>query len=70
VLAEVAGPSGAGEDLGVAEEVVNYMRAMRHGLRSKLPMGRLLLPLLLVREKRLKEPVLYLSAYLERNRKE
>jgi Fic family protein len=167
VLAELAGPSNAGEDVGDAEEVVNYMRAMRHGLRSKLPMslrlirelhavlmkgvrggqdrpgefrdvqnfvgspgasigdarfvpppagamrdcldvferrlhahnerlpilvklavvhyqfeaihpfhdgngriGRLLLPLLLVREKRLEEPVLYLSAYLERNRKE
>jgi Fic family protein len=167
VLAELAGPSNASEDVGAAEEVVNYMRAMRHGLRSKLPMslrlirdlhgvlmkgvrggqdrpgefrdvqnfigspgasigdarfvpppagamrdcldvferrlharnerlpilvklavvhyqfeaihpfrdgngriGRLLLPLLLVREKRLEEPVLYLSAYLERNRKE
>ena len=167
VLAELAGPSKAGEDVGDAEEVVNYMRAMRHGLRPKLPMslrlirelhgvlmkgvrggqdrpgefrdvqnfigspgasigdarfvpppagamrdcldlferrlharderlpilvklavahyqfeaihpfrdgngriGRLLLPLLLVREKRLEEPVLYLSAYLERNRKE
>ena len=167
VLAELAGPSDTGEDVGDAEEVVNYMRAMRHGLRSKLPMslrlirdlhgvlmkgvrggqdrpgefrdvqnfigspgatigdarfvppppglmrdcldafewrlharderlpvlvklavahyqfeaihpfrdgngriGRLLLPLLLVREKRLEQPVLYLSAYLERNRKE
>ena len=167
VLAELAGPSDVGEDVSDAEEVVNYMRAMRHGLRSKLPMslrlmrdlhgvlmkgvrggqdrpgefrdvqnfigspgasigdarfvppppgamrdcldaferrlharderlpilvklavvhyqfeaihpfrdgngriGRLLLPLLLVREKRLEEPVLYLSAYLERNRKE
>jgi Fic family protein len=167
VLAELAGPSKAGEDVGDAEEVVNYMRAMRHGLRSKLPIslrlirelhdvlmkgvrggqdrpgefrdvqnfigspgapigdarfvpppagamrdcldvferrlharderlpilvklalahyqfeaihpfrdgngriGRLLLPLLLVREKRLEEPVLYLSAYLERHRKE
>jgi Fic family protein len=167
VLAELAGPSDAGEVVGDAEEVVNYMRAMRHGLRSKLPMslrlirelhgvlmkgvrggkerpgefrdaqnfigspgaligdarfvpppagamresldaferrlharderlpilvklavahyqfeaihpfrdgngriGRLLLPLLLVREKRLEEPVLYLSAYLERHRKE
>jgi Fic family protein len=167
VLAELAGPSEAGEDAGDAEEVVNYMRAMRHGLRSKLPMslrlirelhgalmkgvrggqdrpgefrdvqnfigspgasigdarfvppppgamrdcldafekrlhareerlpllvklalvhyqfeaihpfrdgngriGRLLLPLLVVREKRLDEPVLYLSAYLERHRKQ
>lgn len=167
VLAELAGPSDAGEDVGDAEEVVNYMRAMRHGLRSKLPMslrlirelhgalmkgvrggqdrpgefrdvqnfigspgasisdarfvppppgamrdcldaferrlharderlpllvklaavhyqfeaihpfrdgngriGRLLLPLLLVREKRLDEPVLYLSAYLERHRRQ
>ena len=167
VLAELTGPSGAGEDAGDAEEVVNYMRAMRHGLRSKLPMslrlirelhgalmkgvrggqdrpgefrdvqnfigspgasigdarfvppppgamrdcldaferrlharderlpllvklalvhyqfeaihpfrdgngriGRLLLPLLLVRDTRLDEPVLYLSAYLERHRKQ
>ena len=167
VLAELAGPSAAGEDASDAEEVVNYIRAMRHGLRSKLPIslrlirdmhgvlmkgvrggqdrpgefrdvqnfigspgasigdarfvppppgamrdcldaferrlhlrderlpllvklavvhyqfeaihpfrdgngriGRLLLPLLLVREKRLEEPVLYLSAYLERHRQQ
>jgi Fic family protein len=167
VLAELAGPSATGEDAGEAEEVVNYMRAMRHGLRSKLPIslrliremhgvlmkgvrggqdrpgefrdvqnfigspgasigdarfvppppgamrecldaferrlhprderlpllvklavvhyqfeaihpfrdgngriGRLLLPLMLVREKRLDEPVLFLSAYLERHRQQ
>jgi len=39
VLAELAGPSDAGEDVGDAEEVVNDMRAMRHGLRSKLPIS-------------------------------
>ena len=39
VLAELAGPSASGEDAGEAEEVVNYMRAMRHGLRSKLPIS-------------------------------
>jgi Fic family protein len=39
VLAELVGPSNAGEDVGDAEEVVNYMRAMHHGLRSKLPMS-------------------------------
>jgi Fic family protein len=55
----------------VKAAVAHYQFEAIHPFRDgNGPIGRLLLPLLLVREQRLEEPVLYLSAYLERNRKE
>jgi Fic family protein len=39
VLAEISGPAAPDGRDGDAEEVLNYIRAVRHGLRSKLPIS-------------------------------
>src|SRR3954470_23237893 len=39
VLAELAGPPSAADEGDDAGEVLNYIRAMHHGLKSKLPIS-------------------------------